>query len=230
MKKVTKDLVFNPVLRSNEVKRYSGVRMQEEESLSQHIFEVSALSYMIANKLNTFGENLNIEDVLKKCLLHDFDEIVTGDVQRNVKYASPAIKMAMDNVANHGISSLQSKYNDLLGTDFYDTWSKAKQGKSGFVIKLADMLVVARKAMIEVKIYNNYSALKVVSELVDHLQNLTTSFEEFKEYKDESKKYLLNIIDDISSSINEIKHNNNKDIIDFNLDATVIENSPKLDK
>lgn len=230
MKKVTKDLVFNPVLRSNEVKRYSGVRMQEEESLSQHIFEVSALSYMIANKLNTFGENLNIEDVLKKCLLHDFDEIVTGDVQRNVKYASPAIKMAMDNVASHGINSLQSKYNDLLGTDFYDTWSKAKQGKSGFVIKLADMLVVARKAMIEVKIYNNYSALKVVSELVDHLQNLTTSFEEFKEYKDESKKYLLSIIDDISSSINEIKHNNNKDIIDFNLDATVIENSPKLDK
>lgn len=230
MKQSTKDLVFNPILRSNEVKRYSGVRMQEEETLSQHIFEVSALSYMIANKLTSLGEDIDTSEILKRCLLHDFDEIVTGDVQRNVKYASPAIKMAMDNVASHGVERLEDSYKELLGSDFYSEWSKSKVGKEGFVIKLADMLVVARKAMIEVDIYHNYSAMKVVSELVNHLKNLAKTFEEFKEYKKASKEYLLDIIDDVSTSIEELQLSHSDKIREYNLDATIIDNSPSLDK
>lgn len=193
------NIMFSPLMRTNEVKRYSGTKLFEEESLSQHITDISMMSYMIAKKLNTYGENIDIGLLLEKCLIHDIDEIVTGDLPRNTKYANPNIKKEMDALADLAIVKLTDSLHGM--EDMYEVWSTAKQGKEGFIVKLADMLCVVRKALIEVELYNNLICLKVIQELGGHLTSLhmVSNFS-----NEESSKFVAMLINEARKIIDEL--------------------------
>lgn len=166
-------ILFSPLMCTNEVKRYSGTRLQEEEPLSQHITDMCMMSYIIAKRLNAYGEELDTGLILEKCLVHDLDELATGDMPRNTKYATPNIKKELDEVAKLAVQRYESLHEGLDGLE--DMWEHAKDGKEGFIVKLVDMLCVVRKAVIEIELYGNLSCLKVTKELDAHLSKLGTA-------------------------------------------------------
>lgn len=163
-------ILFSPLMRTNEVKRYSGTRLQEDETLAQHITDMCMMSYIITKHLITYGEELDLGVILEKCIIHDLDELATGDMPRNTKYASENIKKELDAVAELAVRRYAMTHKGL--DDLEGKWSNAKQGKEGFIIKLVDMLCVVRKAIIEIEVYGNLSCLKVTKELDSHLEHL----------------------------------------------------------
>ena len=186
------ELINNPALNIDNTIRYSLLYQLKEESLSHHIAEVSVLAYLTALKLNSYGENLDIGLVLEKVILHDLDEVITGDIPRSTKYYSEEGLRAMRMVADDAISRLASQLDG--GDQIVSKWRDAKKGKEGMVLELCDMLCVARKVVTEVKILGNGYFLKVAYEMVNNLRELGE--EDFSEFNADSRSYIFGLIHD----------------------------------
>lgn len=167
-------LAFNPTSRMNEIERYSSVYQETKENLSEHISEVSMMSYLIVKYISSqCGEEFDIGVLLEKCLLHDIDEVITGDIPRNTKYATNEAHNQLNKVAEDTVSMIEN----MIGIDIKRTWTDSKHGKEGIILKVVDMLVVAKKAITEIELRGNCSFLKVVTELEGHLTKMLTQME-----------------------------------------------------
>lgn len=194
-------LAFNPLSRMNEIYRYSSVYQETQESLSEHITEVSSMSYLIGGYLNNeYKEQIDIGILLEKCLLHDADEVITGDIPRNTKYADREVHHRLNKVAKRSVDLIQN----MIGFDILKVWSESKEGKEGFIVKIVDMLCVARKCITEIELRSNLSFLKVVSELESHLSNIQSS-SRFSEFSEESGEFLKNLVVQAKDEITTIR-------------------------
>jgi len=87
------------VKRLDYVIRYNSIPSLYQESVSQHTFWVVLHSVLLHR---TISKNTNKQDdsietfILRKALIHDIGECVTGDVVRTFKYANPDLKKAVD--------------------------------------------------------------------------------------------------------------------------------------
>lgn len=197
-------LIQSPVMRTDHIVRYSGVRQTETEYLSEHVTEITLMSYMIAMKLvNEFNESMNMSDVLEKGLIHDLDEVITGDVPRNTKYYSNDVRTSLEEVA---IASVRQISYEMIGSDeLVNKWMNAKNGKEGAIIKICDMLCVAKKTMIEVEMYGNGYFLKVAHELRTYLQELLIKLNDIlSEFNNKSVSYLRGLISDAHLAIDDL--------------------------
>lgn len=198
------ELVNIPALNTDNTIRYSLMYQIKEESLADHIADVGVLSYLLTLRFNSYGEKLNVGDVLEKVLLHDLDEVLTGDIPRSTKYYSEAGLYAMKGVALDAITRLA---NSLPGSEgLVDKWKSAKQGKEGSVLVLADMLCVARKVVTEVKILGNGYFLKVAYEMIGNLNELKKELEsgELSNFNEDSRAYINQLIHDAIGVMEEL--------------------------
>jgi len=154
------DLCFDPKCRMNQVDRYSGVYQEASENLAEHVTEITMFSYLIATKLkDCFGETIDFGLLFESCLLHDIEEVITGDVPRNTKYATQNIKKSLDNFAKESADAILTKKQ-------YAVWHNAKKGKEGFILALSDFLTVAKKCVVEIELRGNISFMKVLNEVL----------------------------------------------------------------
>ena len=198
------ELVNIPALHTDNAIRYSLMYQIKEESLADHIADVGVLSYLLTLRFNSYGENLNVGDVLEKVLLHDLDEVLTGDIPRSTKYYSDAGLNAMRGVALDAITKLAE---GLPGSEgLVEKWKSAKQGKEGSVLVLSDMLCVAKKVVTEVKILGNGYFLKVAYEMIDNLTELKKELEsgELSKFNEDSRAYINQLIHDAIGVMEEL--------------------------
>lgn len=198
------ELVNIPALNTDNAIRYSLMYQIKEESLADHIADVGVLSYLLTLRFNSYGENLNVGDILEKVLLHDLDEVLTGDIPRSTKYYSDAGLNAMRGVALDAITKLAE---GLTGSEgLVEKWKSAKQGKEGSVLVLSDMLCVARKVVTEVKILGNGYFLKVAYEMIDNLTELKKELEsgELSKFNEDSRAYINQLIHDAIGVMEEL--------------------------
>lgn len=186
-------LAFNPMSRMNEVSRYSSVYQETNESLAEHITDVSVMSYLIAKTIQSnFTDDIDLGTLLEKCLLHDIDEVITGDVPRNTKYATKNVHDNLDQVASDAVDLIE-KYIGVRG--ICEVWDFAKEGKEGAILKIVDMLCVVKKSITEIELRGNLSFLKVVTELETHLTTMLSCDEVYKRFEDErTRKFLKNLV------------------------------------
>lgn len=186
-------LAFNPMSRMNEVSRYSSVYQETNESLAEHITDVSVMSYLIAKTIQSnFTDDIDLGKLLEKCLLHDIDEVITGDVPRNTKYATDSVHDNLDQVASNAVDLIE-KYVGIRG--ICEVWDFAKEGKEGAILKIVDMLCVVKKSITEIELRGNLSFLKVVTELETHLTTMLSCDEVYNRFEDErTRKFLKNLV------------------------------------
>lgn len=167
------DLIGNPLLRADGVIRYSGLVQINNESLSQHIYDVSIISYIIAKRVNQLGYSDDVDELslLESCLFHDMDETLVGDIPRLTKYATKECHDELNKIADLAAKGISDK--TLGNQELYHVWNKAKDDSlGGQILKLADMLSVAKKCIQEVKFGNNLRFLQVVKEVSEYLDDL----------------------------------------------------------
>lgn len=222
MKPTIREVGFNPLMRSEEIMRYSGIYQAQPESLAVHICDTSMMAYIIGVQLNSFGEGLDLGLLLEKCLLHDLDETLTGDIPRNTKYANKEIKSALDNLQDDVLEVIKKYINN---EEIIQKCKDAKKGKEGLILKLADMLGVARRALQEIVLRGNLTFLKVVEELGDHLEYLMNELN-MEDFTQESSKWISELISDSKDTIREIHYSHIRDINDFSIMENVLRATP----
>lgn len=164
------DLAASPIMNLDHTYRYSGTKLVEAESLSQHIVDTIMMGLKIIDKINHIAEKVLVypTDYLMKAVYHDLEEVITGDIPRPVKYYSDATRDSLKGVAE---SVAHRFFNDQFyeGDTHYKIWDNAKEGPAGYILKIVDTLVVANKVVKEVSLLNNMYMLRVAHEVSQYL-------------------------------------------------------------
>lgn len=186
------DLASSPLMNLDHTYRYSGTKLVEAESLSQHIVDTIMMGLKIIDQINNISGamTLNPFTYVMKAIYHDLEEVITGDIPRPVKYYSAGTKKSLKDVAD----KVAVKFFDeqfVEGYPHYSIWSNAKDGDEGYILKLVDTLVVATKVIKEVKLLNNNYMLRVAHEVSKYLKDIkkVTYFE-----NEEINHYLSDIV------------------------------------
>ncbi len=193
------EFIFHPMCRMSEIARYSGSYQETVENLAEHVTEVMMFSYMIALRLRDEGnEKIDFRVLLEKCLLHDIEEVVTGDIPRPTKYATKGVKRELFNLARASAKSLLSPVE-------YDIWFHAKTGKEGVILRIADYLAVAKKCIVEIDLRGNHSFLLVLKDVLT--MEFSDDLFDSCGFKQDSIKYLKGLLDDIFQELYRIYSN-----------------------
>lgn len=186
MKNLFLELFNSPVMKSEEVTRFSGVSQNQNESLSNHITDVCSLSYLISRKLMVLGQKVNLGNLLERCVVHDMDEVLIGDIPRLTKYATTQCHDELNkiaDIASRGIS------RDIDGTDYtYQLWKSSKDDSvEGFILKIVDILSVVKKTVHEIEFSNNINFLQVAHEASQYVLDLSKEVHHRQGFNKESK-------------------------------------------
>lgn len=172
------EMINSPmVAKASSIIRYSSSRLADPESLAVHTHEVCMLGLILIDRIRSVNPDEEIDTgvYLEKAVLHDIEEVSTGDVPRPLKYSSKEVRNALQKVADIAATDLfKSTFKDP--DPYFECWDKAKSGKEGVLLKLVDSLVVLRKSIYEVDVLSNKTMLDVVENIL-HL---------FESYRDHS--------------------------------------------
>lgn len=110
---------FAMMSRMKYIDRWALMRNTENESLSQHSFEVAVLSHALAVIGNErCGMNINAEHAAVLGLFHDCAEILTGDMPTPVKYYSSEIRGAYAEVEQQATEKLLQMLPEDMRKDY----------------------------------------------------------------------------------------------------------------
>lgn len=209
-------LSSSPLMNLDHTFRYSGTRLVEQESLSQHIVDTIMMGILIIDKINSIEDNpLDLSIYIMKATYHDLEEVITGDVPRPLKYFNEdthhSLKSVADSVAKNLFDS-QTYHPDL----HYNIWDEAKEGREGFILKIVDTLCVANKVVKEVSLLNNFYMLRVaheVSHYIDELRETLVSHDE--NFSDSAIRYLSELLKSAAEAMEDILQSH-KDVLSKN--------------
>jgi 5'-deoxynucleotidase YfbR-like HD superfamily hydrolase len=145
------------ISRLGSLERFSMEKLSARESVLEHVGCVALLTYAMMSELHLSHDNRALE----KAVIHDFEEIVTGDVARPTKAAAPEL---FDSLAAKAIGILAAEI-DAIGMPVWSTTMRidfqfAKLGQDGAVVALADMLAVVIKVWEEVILRGNKTMIR----------------------------------------------------------------------
>lgn len=160
--------LFEAMSSLSSIERYSQSFLTKQENVLEHSGFVTLFSYFIGVELISKGVELNMELLLTKSIIHDIDEIITGDVPRPTKYFNPDSIKIFKEMERSGVQLFLKDLindNDILIKTIYSKWKHAKDDAEGEIVKLADLAAVAYKAWEEYIILGN-------SRLIGHLYSV----------------------------------------------------------
>ena len=162
--------IFDLTTRLSAISRYSQTHLIKSESVLEHTGFVAISALLIATSLDV---DINYGMLLKKALVHDIDELATGDIPSPTKYANRKIQEAICEIEEENMKDISVKlYGDH---SLYDVWRHAKDSSiEGQIIRLCDILAVLHKVHLEVVVYRNNT-------IFDHLRNVEKGLKAFKE-------------------------------------------------
>lgn len=197
------NLISSPLMNLDHTYRYSGTKLVEAESLSQHIIETIMLGLKIVDKVNHIAgyDLLNPSEYVMKAVYHDLEEVITGDIPRPLKYYNEFTRDSLKNVADE-IAARFFSDQFYEGHKHYMIWDQSKSGFEGFILKIVDMLVVANKVVKEVSLLHNYYMLRVAHEVSQYLRELSLNINYFAE--PEINEYLRIIVEDAVISMDTL--------------------------
>ena len=131
----------------SNVRRWSHAYCHKEEFVLEH----TAVVAIIALKMGMDLE-VDIGSLMKKAILHDMEEVVTGDVPSPTKYHNPALTdhfHRLERIAAHEVST-------VFGSWSYNERRDAKDETiEGQIIRIADCAAVVFKITQELELGNN---------------------------------------------------------------------------
>jgi len=128
-------------IRLRYVKRFSICPRVHEESVAEHSYFVAFISMMIAEDLVASGVEVDIKTLLCRALLHDLDEVFSGDFIRMFKHDNPEVKDAIEKTTIKMMQNFTQEYP--AGKNLLHYWSTAKDDdREGSILAYADFLSV----------------------------------------------------------------------------------------
>ena len=196
------------IFRMANVERFAGLSLASEYTIGEHSYRVATLAMAICDQYNKDNpkKKINTEEVMRKALLHDMEEIVSGDI--------PSPFKAYGNLREElrKASEKTMKEEILPGSPdpehYLKLWKEDKDGETGEVITVADKLEGLLVSFYEYKRGNkfiepsleNHISWFVSSgkDLIKKYSYAETQFKEvskyFKTKSDHKKNYENNLV------------------------------------
>jgi 5'-deoxynucleotidase YfbR-like HD superfamily hydrolase len=206
-----KELLLSPLLQIGVINRYSGLYLSRPESVSDHTCQVGILAFVIASKYLSYGGNIDLGKVALYSLVHDFDEALTADVPRNIKYFFPELKESLNKVA---VEALFRLGDQLQISGLHSLWVNSKSdGFEGLIVEIADSLQVVKKALEEVELLGNKYMLRITLEISPTLDKLSEKVDSIAETMPvKCYSFLGRLVIDAKKCIKEIHDKHMSDI------------------
>jgi 5'-deoxynucleotidase YfbR-like HD superfamily hydrolase len=166
--------LFSFVSTLGGVRRFSLLKQVSPENVLEHTGMVAIFTLTLVAQMNEAigpnGPKINNYLALSKAIVHDFDEVVTGDVVRPTKYHSPTLREAFKAVEAEGVQKIASTL-DLPGLPYMH--SSAKDGLEGYVVAFADQMAAAHHVWSEVMVCGNMHMAQPARAMRDIFRKLT---------------------------------------------------------
>lgn len=194
--------------RLSNLQRYSMERLTAPESVLEHIGMAALFALVIASEINgRCPGSLDVGAVLTRAVVHDFDELITGDIPRSTKYSSgDALAMfrqlASDAVAR--LTTVEMASFPHFALEMRRSHEAAKSGDEGVVVALSDILCVVYKFWYEVCLHSNRSFQHKAADVVAQLEGMRAKVVG-SDFDDDARRYLHAIINHGVATMGEVK-------------------------
>lgn len=144
--------------RMKSIKRCNNFPVQQKEDVAQHTYFTTLLSMVIADEYNRWAtehnlgfhplddenqkEEVNVEKLLRKSLLHDTDEIFTSDIPWNIKHADEKTHEVIEAAIAKRVETAYVNTGELL-QEYKQIARTCKEDFEGLILNIADMLELA---------------------------------------------------------------------------------------
>jgi len=147
--------IFEQHTRLSCILRFNNTPRVVPETVADHSYYVTFLAMLIGDYLTGKGVELNMERILKMSVLHDMEEIISGDIIKVLK--SGGFKKELDKLNIMSMKFLTGILGKGGGV-YFDLWSEAKDKKTleARVIDLADMVACIVYSLKEIHLGNKY--------------------------------------------------------------------------
>ena len=136
--------------RMKYIDRWSLMRNTDSESLSQHSFDVAAISHALAIIGNKrLGKNYDTGKIALIGMYHDMPEIITGDMPTPVKYHNTEIRDAFGKIEKAAQNSLLSTLPEDIRDEYKELIIPDEKSSEYRLVKAADKISALLKCMRE---------------------------------------------------------------------------------
>lgn len=188
--------------------RYNNTPKVVGESVAEHSYYVSLMAMLIADYLNAQHTNLvKTDELIRMALLHDVEEIISGDIIKVLKTAG--FREELERMNRQSMEYLVGKLPFGIWAEYLDLWQKCKDRTTieAQLLDFVDWLAVVTYSIKEVHLGNRYFeeilvyALRSFKKFSDAIPQLEPLLNEITEY---ATKYLEKdqaLVDAINSAV-----------------------------
>jgi len=199
--------IFEQNTRLSCIVRFNNTPKLSEESVAAHSYYVAFMAMSIADYLKgEQGTAVDTERLLKMALLHDLEEIISGDIIKVLK--SGGFKTELEKMNEKSMHFLVDGLGQV-GTDYFDIWHEAKEKETleAKIIDLVDWLAIVVYCVKEIHLGNKYFtemleyAVKSMPRYTEGLECLNEFVEIFSKYARDYLKENKKIFEAINTAV-----------------------------
>ena len=149
----------------SSITRWSQMHCMKNESVLEHTGFVAIYSLHLAYK-----HSLPLNHILEKAVVHDMEEVLTGDIPTTTKYINKDILNQIKRIEYNAAGQISE---DVFGGKMLNAWSQSKDiaTQSGCIVAIADLAAVVCKIVQEVDL-GNKKFLEFIPRITEALMDL----------------------------------------------------------
>lgn len=141
-----------------QVKRYHATPLHQNETVAEHSFYVAMIARAICAVLEEKGIKVKTQEVLEKALIHDIEEMFSGDIIQPFKYSDSTLKSLIDKL---NIKSVEKAFEGLppsLAAHFKKLWKDyhAEVTIEDKIVKISDRLSLIAYCLEQIRLGNRF--------------------------------------------------------------------------
>ena len=128
--------------RMDHITRFSSIPVIHPESVASHSWQAAMIGLLVSYDLNSEQPHtVDAGEVVKRCIVHDISECVSGDIIRSYKHSNPAVEKACEEADYQNTYEFSREFGKVVGDHIFVKWIHAKDDSlEGDVVRLADMM------------------------------------------------------------------------------------------
>ncbi|MBI2109251.1 MAG: HD domain-containing protein [Parcubacteria group bacterium] len=152
--------IFKHILNRSlaHVTRFNSRPQHFQESVAEHSFFTTYIAGILCDLLEKENITVNREKALSMALIHDSEEVFSGDILSPFKHHSPDVKNAIKKVNQELIKEVFKDLPEDIGGKYIALWNEEGQQESieAQVVKVSDRISLIGKCAEEVRAGNDF--------------------------------------------------------------------------
>jgi 5'-deoxynucleotidase YfbR-like HD superfamily hydrolase len=186
------DKTFGLLSGLSGTQRFSNAKLIHPESVLEHLGAVTLMCFLIAHEMGERG--IDAGELLGKAVVHDVEEMLTGDIPRTTKHSSQPVKDMFASITVTSMTAIADSL-ELKSEALFQLHLAAKKSLSGMIVQLADTLAVVYKIQEEAIDRGNRSMMSRAGSVVAQLEMCQAKIGASVDLTLQSQLFLQSLID-----------------------------------